>query len=392
MNLPPQKKNVHQMTGTIKSTLAALALMALAAGAGASAQTKNAAITVSAVGTDADEANGGFVYALPQTVIRFRVEAEVTQRKVGPFYRYSKKYLNIDNVITDDETQWQLKSVSIGTRGTADRNRRFRVAVTGGAAMPVFGLTADGVLASVGSVPMPAGRHLDAAPADASEPDLAELDFDDVPLDNSVLTKTSTAAMAEETAFAIYRIRQQRMSLLNGEAQSHLPDAESYATVLGRLDEVERQYVSLFAGKEVRQTVVRYFELVPDRFTPASTVLFRFSTQKGFLDVMDLNGTPVYADVTIHNDQRLSELPAMSKQRKQSPLTGLRYVLPGRVTVKVIDRNIPMAEATVDCAQTGQVATLSPAMTAPGLVLRFDTTTGAMLTVGMEPQSDAKKK
>ena len=377
------------MTGTIKSTLAALALMALAAGAGASAQTKNAAITVSAVGTDADEANGGFVYALPQTVIRFRVEAEVTQRKVGPFYRYSKKYLNIDNVITDDETQWQLKSVSIGTRGTADRNRRFRVAATGGAAMPVFGLTADGVLATVGAVPMPAERP---AADDAAEPDLTELNFDDVPLDNSVLTKTSTAAMAEETAFAIYRLRQQRMSLLNGEAQSHLPDAESYAAVLARLDEVERQYVSLFAGKEVRQKVVRYFELVPDRFTPAGTVLFRFSTQKGFLDVMDLNGTPVYADVTIHNDQRLSELPATSKQRKQSPLTGLRYVLPGRVTVKVIDRNIPMAEATVDCAQTGQVATLPPAMAAPGLVLRFDTTTGAMLTVGMEPRPDAGKK
>ena len=41
----------------------------------------------------------GLVYSLPVTHVRIMVEAEKTVSKAGPFYKYAKKYLGIDNVV-----------------------------------------------------------------------------------------------------------------------------------------------------------------------------------------------------------------------------------------------------------------------------------------------------
>ena len=40
------------------------------------------------------------VYSLPVTRLNVTIEAEITVKKPGEFYKYAKKYLNIDNPIT----------------------------------------------------------------------------------------------------------------------------------------------------------------------------------------------------------------------------------------------------------------------------------------------------
>lgn len=331
-------------------------------------------IKVTPITNDADAANNGVIYALPRTVVRVRVEAEIVQRKVGPFFRYSNKYLNLQNVITEDETIWHLKNISISTVSEANLQQRYKITATGGS-MPAIQLTNNGILAGVNTI----GTSNDAVESvNICSPIIDELSFDNIPLNSEILTKTSSAAMAEETAYTIYRLRQKRVSLLGGENAVVLADGQAYNTVLNELNEIEKQYVSLFSGIEKRQTVVRYFEFSPDQYTPTTNVLFRFSDKTGFVDKMDLNGTPVYADLTIHNDTRISEFAATSKQRKSQPLTGLRYINPGNITVKIIDRNIPMAEAKLKCAQTGQILTLPVEMLKDNQTIKFDTITGAL--------------
>ena len=40
------------------------------------------------------------VYSLPTTALSVTLEAEVTTKKPGEFYKYAKRYLNLDNPLT----------------------------------------------------------------------------------------------------------------------------------------------------------------------------------------------------------------------------------------------------------------------------------------------------
>src|SRR5574344_403509 len=201
-------------------------------------------IKVTPITNDADAANNGVIYALPRTVVRVRVEAEIVQRKVGPFFRYSNKYLNLQNVITEDETIWHLKNISISTVSEANLQQRYKITATGGS-MPAIQLTNNGILAGVNTI----GTSNDAVESvNICSPIIDELSFDNIPLNSEILTKTSSAAMAEETAYTIYRLRQKRVSLLGGENAVVLADGQAYNTVLNELNEIEKQYVSLFSG------------------------------------------------------------------------------------------------------------------------------------------------
>ncbi len=330
---------------------------ALALSLCAEAKTKEATVTVTEVGADDDASNNGVTYCLPITSVCIRIDAELTTEKVGPYYKYSNKYLNLSNVVTEDKQEWRIVGAEIvGTQGKADPDKRYKIS-TDGAQMPAVALGVDGLLLgvnltenqNVSDVYVKSNNNYVATPV---------VDFDDVKHEKNVLLKTSTAAMAEESANAIYRLREKRLQLLGGDEAVILHDEGSYNRVLAELDSLEAQYVSLFAGKKQTVKVSRYFVLTPDNQGSTSTVITRFSATEGFVDAMNLNGKPVYVDVAFAKQQRLSSLPAESKQRQENPVTGLRYVVPASVNVKVIDRNTLLCEGNIFCAQSGQIVTL----------------------------------
>lgn len=332
-------------------------------------------VKVVEVGQDADAANGGVVFALPTTMLRIKVEAEVTICKVGPFYKYSNKYLNLSNVIMEDSKTWKLLSASVTSYGKAsDKNtERFKMVSTA-IASPSVSTTPDGVLIGVNVDEEEAMPEMQS-----SMPVIPELTFDDVQLDRSILTKTSTAAMAEETALSIYNLRDKRLSLLGGEEPVVLHDAGSYSAVLAEIDRLEKDLLSMFAGKKLTQRVVMYYDIMPDCYGATSQVLLRFSEKDGFLDAMDLNGKPVYVDMAFSKPTPVNTYSAQSKERRAKPVDGLRYVQPATVNVKIIDRNKLIGEGNVLCSQGGQVLTLSSALlTEKGVSVKLSPVTGAL--------------
>ncbi len=311
-------------------------------------------ITVTPIENDADAANNGVIYSLPATALRIRVDAEMTVETVGPYYKYSNKYLNLSDVITENKTTWKIANVSIDTYGVANSDRQYKISTSGNAALPAISLANDGVLLGL-NIAKPNEKKDRPHEKPKKEQSTS---FDGIPLEREILMKTSTAAMAEEAANAIYRLRQKRLSLLGGEDAIVLNDEGSYKRVLNELDKLEAEYVSLFAGIRQKVKVTRYFTVIPDPNGVKSNVLLRFSEKDGFLDVMDLNGKPVYIDVTFEKKKSINELSSTSKQRASSPLTGLRYIVPGTVNVKIVDRNILLLEKDIPCSQNGQVLTL----------------------------------
>ncbi|WP_304962238.1 DUF4831 family protein, partial [Paramuribaculum intestinale] len=62
----------------------------------------------------------GLVYNLPLTAVDVTVEAEKTVSTPGEFYKYAKKYLNINNPITRESREATLKSAIVTTSGLPD--------------------------------------------------------------------------------------------------------------------------------------------------------------------------------------------------------------------------------------------------------------------------------
>ncbi len=332
-------------------------------------------VTVAPILSDADAVNNGIIYSLPTTAIRINVEAELTIQKVGPFFRYSNKYLNLGNVITEDSEAWEIVGAQIESFGTSNDLQRFKIS-TENANLPAISLTTDGVICGINTEcaedredKVPCGEFIEQS----------EINFDNIKLERSVLTKTSTAAMAEEAANAIYRLREKRQHLLGGEDVVILHDEGSYRTVLAEIDSLENEYLSLFIGKTVTFHVSRSFTIIPDPRGMTSTVIARFSPTEGFLDVMNLNGKPIYADVTFDKCTRINELPSDAKERKKEPLTGLRYIIPCSMHVKVVDRNILLTEKDFSCSQNGQIATLPASILLnENVQILFDHTNGSL--------------
>ena len=333
-------------------------------------------ITVTEVSSDADAANGGIIYALPQTVVRITVKAQVVVETAGPYFRYSNKFLNLSNVITEDDVSWRLLGASISTYGKADHTRRYKVSASQPASLPSLSLTESGVLAAVNA-------SVECKPRSAPmsfAPNLSHHSFDAVRLSSSVLTRTSTAAMAEAAANAIYALRERRLALLGGEDATVLHDAGSYNRVFDEIERLEREHVELFAGRRDTFIVEKVYDVLPDYDGDDSVVLLRFSEKSGFLDPLDLNGKPVYVDFEFNDHQHVNSYAEGSKQRKSAPLDGLRYIIPGNLTLRVLDRNNLLCEQDLLCTQNGQVATLPAAMLATKSIV-LDTTNGAIKSI-----------
>lgn len=338
------------------------------------AKDNNKSVRVVSVSQDVDAANAGVIYALPKTIIRVRVDAELTIEKVGPYYKYSNKYLNISDVVTQDSKSWKIVSASVETSHAIDYTKRYKIFSDNGSLLPNVNLSADGVLTGINN-----DTQKNCCAQGQEQVIIPNVDFYDVPLDQQVLTKTSTAAMAEQVAQSIYNIRAKRLAILGGEESTLLPDAGSYDKVLAELDRLEKQHVELFVGKRVVVKVTKYFDLEP---STDAEVIARFTEKDGFLSAMDLTGKPIYVEFATDNASRVNAYPEGSKQRKSAPLFGLRYCIPAVTLVKVLDRNNVLTEAKVLTSQGGQVATLPVSyLNNDDIQIQFDINTGALLNV-----------
>lgn len=343
-------------------------------------------IKVIPVEHDVDAANSGVVYSLPKTQLRIRIDAELTIEKAGPFYKYSNKYLNISDVITEDSKTWKVVSASVETFSVADQSKRFKIFSETGTLLPSISLSDDGVLCGINLISQKKsdgkdsrhfrGRNLKGNDKEKTNDDV---DFTSVQLSQQVLTKTSTAAMAEQVAQSIYSLRDKRLAILGGEESTLLSDAGSYDKVLAELDRLEKEHLELFVGKRKIVKVTRYFTLEP---SAENEVIARFSEKDGFLNAMDLTGKPIYVEVVTSPQAVLNSLPDNSKQRKAAPLNGLRYCIPANTTVKVLDRNNLLVEKQVLTSQGGQIATLPESyLLNESTMIKLDATTGALISI-----------
>ncbi|MCF6241958.1 MAG: DUF4831 family protein [Bacteroidales bacterium] len=324
--------------------------------------------------------NYSTLYALPKTVIRVNVEICQTISKEGPFSKYAKSLLNIDNAIKKDDIKWNIEDIKFTTYPIPDTNNIYIIEHTGGLGNFGISLTRTGLICSVniqnrnkqqdfvGNMDKRKAGTLNFNPEEEKLNTTQMIDFNDVPLLKEVNAKKSTYERARVLAEKIYTLRDDRAAIIVGDGYTeNMPDGIAMKEIIKELNKLEQKYISMFVGKQIKRTYKYSFDFVPE--TPKKTtqaILFRFSEDRGVVSINDVSGMPVI--IEIESQQTVEKIIAMNKRQNYLRRTGkynetskgLFYRIPELVSLRLIANDNILAEKNIMLPQFGDVHALSP--------------------------------
>ncbi|HCC70434.1 MAG TPA: hypothetical protein DEQ09_04695 [Bacteroidales bacterium] len=265
--------------------------------------------------------DGSLIYTLPQTVLDFTVIAEKTVRKAGPYHEYANEMLGLKDVISTDQVIWTLKEVKINPVQELDPSQFYVMKSDGLVQTNALSMINAGLIMDVNPL-IYKNREFDNRnyADDDTRIEYRDMGSDiyyDIEQDTAYrLVDVDTAFVripyvlerrrqlglseqAEHTARILLELREGRHLILTGEA-TVFPQNRA---AIDEINRIEDQYISLFAGKSYTGVEKFYFSFVPDHtMKNKPVVIFRFSNEKGVLDMSDLSGRPVVIEMMSNNE------------------------------------------------------------------------------------------
>lgn len=294
----------------------------------------------------------GLVYSLPVTALRIDVTAKQTVRRTGPYRQYAKRYIGTADVVEQDGETWTIESVKVTSYGVPDADARYLMQLKPGALTSVC-VDNDGMLLAINKEV--SASAMPELPEDGvlAIPDIKEyLQY----VDEDFLASQSSAKQAQMLAESLMEIRDSKVSLSRGTAETMPTDGRQLELMLASLRHQEESITAAFTGAEASRTVSRSYTFTPG--DDGRFVLFRMSDFSGFRDADDYSGDPVYIKV---KTTRQGELPVDSKgEEKKIPKDGVMYNLPGAARISLSLSGRTLYDAEMDFAQYGVSFGLAP--------------------------------
>lgn len=320
----------------------------------------------------------GLVYRLPITTLQFEVTARHTVAKAGPYYQYAKRFIGTDKVVKEDNDTWQIVSVKMTPFGVADPDNEFLMQLKPGALASIC-VADDGMLLAINKeVTAPASP----LPANSTANNLPTLDIDKYLdfVDEDFLASQSSAKQAQMLAENIMEVRDSRVSLTRGTAETMPVDGRQLELMLQGLEQQEKAMTAAFTGMSETETVTRTYVFTPDE--AGKYVLFRMSDFAGFVEADDYSGEPVYLTVDIMREEGLP-VDAHGNE-KQLPKDAVMYVIPGAAHFTLTHKNRPIWNGDAEISQYGALFGLNPNLFTdkkqPSFAT-FDPVTGALVKI-----------
>ena len=324
----------------------------------------------------------GLVYSLPTTELDIYVETEHTRLTPGEFYNYTRRFLAIDNAITEPSTKVELKSITIVPRGVANDENRWMVQFKSGST-PYVLLNSDGIPLTV-NTDEPADIDEPAVPeAVAAKPTILETEMARQAMTQDMIRSSSMSKRAELAAARILELRDTRSDLLSGEADNPPADGQAMKLVLDNLAGQEEALTAMFVGTKQTWTNVGCVTLAPDDQGFENQTIARISPFDGLIDADNLAGAPLTATVQI---LERGQLPVTENGvEKKFPKGGFAYQIPGTALITIYFEGREIASKQLPLAQLGVTFGLDPSLftdkKAPSK-LQLDPTTGGVLLLG----------
>lgn len=237
-----------------------------------------------------------FIYALPQTAFQIDVVVMQNREVKGIYADYAAKLLGLNNIITQNKTTYTLKNVTVTPvtvpdedyifaveLSTAQKKRHFlnelyekQVTTVQNAPYPTH---------DFGSQPIPDFfRFYSDLAYTEQENNYVETQIVDgvvrqVPASRVQKVTKTNDQKAQEAADMIDKIRKDRYALLTGEQEvAYQPEALS--RMIDELNELEKNYIGLFAGFTVSDEV--HYQVILEPGQTNITPAFSFTTNGGF--------------------------------------------------------------------------------------------------------------
>ncbi len=322
----------------------------------------------------------GLVYSLPTTALEIEVTATHQVGKKGPYYLYAKKSIGTDKAISEDYEKWQITDVKVRPYGVPDSGTQYLMQLRPGALTSIT-VDANGMLLAInkdvtsaadpaptkeannGAVKWPTGREY--------------LDF----VDEDFVASKSSAKQAQLLAESLMEVRDSKLALTRGTAETMPADGKQMELMLASLGEQEAALTAAFTGSVASETVKRTFTFVPEG--DDQKILFRMSDFAGFVDADDLSGDPVNIRIETLNE---AALPVDAKgETKKLPKNAVIYNIPGSAQVTIEAGGKKLYQKEIQMSQLGMTFGLDPVLFTdkkePAFAI-FDPVTGALLEIG----------
>lgn len=344
-------------------------------------------------------------YALPRTVVHVKVLAEKTTTKPGPFAAYAERLLGIESVPTRETSEWGIKSISLSTTGQRDPEQVYMVSSKGASRADRLQLNHEGVLLGVNLPPPNTGAYdltnirlnnsgdmvipgyPDLTIRKHTEPMLdtvyrtfrTDTSFIRLPILQQQISTKTLMNQAEEAASVIMTLRERKYWLMNGEFVIEeglipLPDGHGLKIMLDEMSKMEYDYVSLFVGRQIKETKQYEFSYIPGNEGVGESVdIFSFSSFSGVLPAGNSNGDPVKLRLDPASGFTGPKLNVNTgNSEDDSKGKGLAYRIPGQAEVSVSQLGEELIKETFLIAQYGVINFLpKKLLSQPDIMIRI---------------------
>jgi hypothetical protein len=364
-----------------------------------------AQVSVYHVGESSDlSGKNGLLYALPKTAIKVVVTVKKTENKKGPYAEYAAKYLDLDNVILNDYSSYEITGMALTQLAVPDPSNYYFVEIGDkvskeGKSM-LISLSQSGLIlgldnsygaAEIKEMIAKSKRGGDAYDdlfsyfAETNLYEKTDTIIRKVVVDTAVIIKKyfehrwiekSNEQKAVEAANMISKIRENRFNLLTGY-QEVAYDAGALMYMDKELQIMEKDYLSLFTGIKFEENFSYSFTVVPDENDVTGKIpIFNFSNRTGVSEPSGGGGEKVYLEFVRTGDTKVLS----GKTGASSEGQGFYYRIPERTVVKVAVNKDIVVRKDFYISQFGVVGSLPSNAT----TLKFHEATGNVKTIVVE--------
>ncbi|MGM9799194.1 MAG: DUF4831 family protein [Muribaculaceae bacterium] len=323
----------------------------------------------------------GIIYTLPNTVLDITVETETTVKEPGEFFKYAKKYLNVDNPIDKKSVNTTVKSVTVNSRGVANPEERYIVTFKPGVS-PFVVINSENLPLAINSEKFLKQTEIELPTPQKAEPTPLQTSAAQQVISEEMLQSQSSAKRAELAAAQIYQLRQYRSELLTGQSDAMPPDGNALKIVLDNINAQEAALVAMFVGTTQTYTDVKSMTYTPEEEV-TDEIIARVSAIDGIVAPDDLSGAPLMLTMKI---TERGEMPVDDKGiTVPFPKNGFAYRIPGKIEVAIKYDGEEVFRSQFRTAQFGVTYGLNPNSFTDKkepIYLIFDPVTGTAAEIG----------
>ena len=302
------------------------------------------------------------VYYSPKTSVRLDFTYEERREEAGEFAEFAEELLGIKDAIKEDKTTYTFKGVEITTHTQVDLKRPHVIHAENGMPWLLVNINDRGLLVGYNLPPEP--KEHKKGPEKGAEwsriSPTKVLPYTEEIVEAGSMGAGSLRAQAQAVAKQIFRIRETRMYLLNGEVEHAPADGQAMELVLKELRRQEKQLVELFTGKVTKEIKHKHVGSCPygENFKFWNEMLY-FSAENGFTGADNVDADKIKINVEfVHQYLKKQDEGKKAKKDKNAPeLSPIVYNLPGSAIALVYynddliqSKVVPMAQFGIDVA------------------------------------------